>query len=62
MSDSFPAIWVVPEQAIEILQMLVVTLNARVGDGKKGTDASLARSLSGYLDGYNNGLVCVGSE
>lgn len=121
MSDSFPAFWVAPEQAIEILQMRVVTLNSRVGDGKnlasdpirqlarnllaaqlnlgagacstpavvtavvnaetlldkydfdgklttaypigkKGTDASLARSLSGYLDGYNNGLVCVGSE
>jgi len=121
LTDSFPAFWVVPEQAIEILQMRVVTVNTKVGDGKvlasdpirqlarnllaaqlnlgagacstpavvtavvnaetlldkydfdgklstaypigkKGSDAALARSLSGYLDGYNNGMVCVGSE
>ena len=121
LSDSFPSFWIVPEQAVEILQMRVVSLNGRVGDGKvlasdparqlarnllaaqlnlgagacstpavlsavvaaetlldkydvdgksttaypigkKGSDAALARTLSGYLDGYNNGLVCVGSE
>jgi len=121
LSDSFPSFWLVPEQAVEILQMRVVSVNGRVGDGKvlasdparqlarnllaaqlnlgagacstsavlsavvaaealldkydvdgksstaypigkKGSDAALARSLSGYLDGYNNGLVCIGSE
>ncbi|MEY4361985.1 MAG: hypothetical protein RL391_1291 [Actinomycetota bacterium] len=121
MSDSFPSFWLVPEQAVEILQMRVVTIDGKVGNGKvmasdplrqlarnllaaqlnlgagacftsavitavenaealldkydfdgkattaypigkKGSDASLARTLSGYLDGYNNGLVCSGSE
>ncbi|MEY3091447.1 MAG: hypothetical protein RIU67_230 [Actinomycetota bacterium] len=29
--------------------------------GKQGTDAALARTLSGLLDQYNNGMICSGS-
>ncbi|TEX44909.1 MAG: hypothetical protein B7C54_07110 [Acidimicrobiales bacterium mtb01] len=120
LSDTFPSFWLTTHQALEILDMRVVTLNAIIGDGKKlasdparqlgrnllaaqlnvgsgacttpavlaaivqaetlldkydfdgklasaysigkrGADAALARTLSGYLDQYNNGMICSGS-
>ena len=48
LSDSFPSFWIGTHQALEILDMRVVTINPSVGDGKKlASDPArqLARNL-----------------
>ena len=48
LADAFPSFWITTHQALEILDMRVVTINSTVGDGKKlASDPArkLARNL-----------------